>query len=56
MHVRVVHLCTALAAIGVTAPGGGLAQYVVVPGDSVHLLPEGVSLEQEPWSNPWQWP
>ncbi|RZB14423.1 alcohol dehydrogenase [Streptomyces sp. F001] len=40
------HLCTALAAIGVTAPGGGLAQYVVVPGDSVHLLPEGVSLEQ----------
>lgn len=26
------HLCTALAAIGVTAPGGGLAQYVVVAG------------------------
>nr|WSZ20314.1 alcohol dehydrogenase catalytic domain-containing protein [Streptomyces canus] len=40
------HLCTALAAIGVTAPGGGLAQYVVVPADSVHQLPDGVPLEQ----------
>ncbi|WP_406424687.1 alcohol dehydrogenase catalytic domain-containing protein [Streptomyces sp. NBC_01589] len=40
------HLCTALAAIGVTAPGGGLAQYVLVPADSVHLLPDGLSLEQ----------
>ncbi|MFF2846125.1 alcohol dehydrogenase catalytic domain-containing protein [Streptomyces sp. NPDC058001] len=40
------HLCTALAAIGVTAPGGGLAQYVVAPADSAHRLPDGVSLEQ----------
>jgi (R,R)-butanediol dehydrogenase/meso-butanediol dehydrogenase/diacetyl reductase len=40
------HLCTALAAIGVTAPGGGLAQYVVVPADAVYRLPDGLSLEQ----------
>ncbi|MGW0583900.1 alcohol dehydrogenase catalytic domain-containing protein [Streptomyces sp. NPDC002920] len=40
------HLCTALAAIGVTSPGGGLAQYVVVPAGSVHPLPDGLSLEQ----------
>ncbi|MBA4864599.1 2,3-butanediol dehydrogenase [Streptomyces sp. PSKA54] len=40
------HLCRQLAAIGVTSPGGGLAQYVVVPASSVHVLPDGVSLEQ----------
>ncbi|MFH8737031.1 alcohol dehydrogenase catalytic domain-containing protein [Streptomyces sp. NPDC017964] len=40
------HLCTALAAIGVTAPGGGLAQYVVVPADAAVPLPDGLSLEQ----------
>ncbi|MEV6700914.1 alcohol dehydrogenase catalytic domain-containing protein [Streptomyces sp. NPDC051453] len=40
------HLCTALAAIGVTAPGGGLAQYVVVPADAAVSLPDGLSLEQ----------
>ncbi|MFJ1969512.1 alcohol dehydrogenase catalytic domain-containing protein [Streptomyces sp. NPDC087903] len=40
------HLCTALAAIGVTAPGGGLAQYVVVPAGSAHRLPDGLSLER----------
>lgn len=40
------HLCKDLAAIGVTAPGGGLAQYVVVPADSVHQLPDCVPLEQ----------
>ncbi|MFE6157303.1 2,3-butanediol dehydrogenase [Streptomyces sp. NPDC056486] len=40
------HLCAALAAIGVTSPGGGLAEYVVVPTGSVHRLPDGLSLEQ----------
>ncbi|MEU9188486.1 alcohol dehydrogenase catalytic domain-containing protein [Streptomyces sp. NPDC048484] len=40
------HLCSALAAIGVTSPGGGLAQYVVVPAGAVHRLPDGLSLEQ----------
>ncbi|MFF1691029.1 MULTISPECIES: 2,3-butanediol dehydrogenase [unclassified Streptomyces] len=40
------HLCTALAAIGVTSPGGGLAEFVVVPQDSVHQLSDGLSLEQ----------
>ncbi|MEV4970302.1 alcohol dehydrogenase catalytic domain-containing protein [Streptomyces scopuliridis] len=40
------HLCTALAAIGVTSPGGGLAQYVLAPAGSVHLLPDSLSLEQ----------
>ncbi|MCX5063224.1 MULTISPECIES: alcohol dehydrogenase catalytic domain-containing protein [unclassified Streptomyces] len=40
------HLCTFLAAIGVTSPGGGLAQYVLAPADSVHPLPDGLSLEQ----------
>ncbi|MFF1901220.1 2,3-butanediol dehydrogenase [Streptomyces sp. NPDC058206] len=40
------HLCARLAAIGVTSPGGGLAQYVVVPADAVHRLPDGLSLEQ----------
>ncbi|MGW1025358.1 alcohol dehydrogenase catalytic domain-containing protein [Streptomyces sp. NPDC002577] len=40
------HLCRSLAAIGVTSPGGGLAQYVVVPAASVHPLPDTVSLEQ----------
>lgn len=40
------HLCTALAAIGVTSPGGGLAQYMVAPAESLHLLPDGLSLEQ----------
>ncbi|MFE2733543.1 alcohol dehydrogenase catalytic domain-containing protein [Streptomyces sp. NPDC059349] len=40
------HLCTALAAIGVTSPGGGLAEYVVVPAASAHRLPDAVPLEQ----------
>ncbi|MEV0774350.1 alcohol dehydrogenase catalytic domain-containing protein [Streptomyces sp. NPDC050433] len=40
------HLCTALAAIGVTSPGGGLAEYVVVPEDSVFRLPDALPLEQ----------
>jgi len=40
------HLCTSLAAIGVTSPGGGLAEYVVVPAGSVHRLPDRLSLEQ----------
>ncbi|MFE6961704.1 alcohol dehydrogenase catalytic domain-containing protein [Streptomyces sp. NPDC057696] len=40
------HLCAALAAIGVTSPGGGLAEYVVVPAGAVHRLPDGLSLEQ----------
>lgn len=40
------HLCTALAAIGVTSPGGGLAEYVVVPAAAAHRLPDGVPLMQ----------
>ncbi|MFC6065305.1 alcohol dehydrogenase catalytic domain-containing protein [Streptomyces ochraceiscleroticus] len=40
------HLCSRLAAIGVTSPGGGLAEYVVVPAGAVHRLPEGLPLEQ----------
>ncbi|MEU6421483.1 alcohol dehydrogenase catalytic domain-containing protein [Streptomyces spiralis] len=40
------HLCAYLAAIGVTSPGGGLAEYVVVPAGSVHRLPDGLPLEQ----------
>ncbi|MEV8410889.1 alcohol dehydrogenase catalytic domain-containing protein [Streptomyces niveus] len=44
--VGLSHLCTALAAIGVTSPGGGLAEYVVVPESAVFRLPDGVPLEQ----------
>ncbi|MFC9746439.1 alcohol dehydrogenase catalytic domain-containing protein [Streptomyces niveus] len=44
--VGLSHLCTALAAIGVTSPGGGLAEYVVVPENAVFRLPDGVPLEQ----------
>ncbi|MEB8340209.1 alcohol dehydrogenase catalytic domain-containing protein [Streptomyces endophyticus] len=46
------HLCAKLAAIGVTSPGGGLAEYVVVPTGSVHRLPDGVSLEQGALAEP----
>ncbi|MEV8350278.1 alcohol dehydrogenase catalytic domain-containing protein [Streptomyces niveus] len=44
--VGLSHLCTALAAIGVTSPGGGLAECVVVPESAVFRLPDGVPLEQ----------
>ncbi|MGW6400636.1 alcohol dehydrogenase catalytic domain-containing protein [Streptomyces sp. NPDC055134] len=40
------HLCASLAAIGVTSPGGGLAEYVVVRAEAAHRLPDEVPLEQ----------
>ncbi|MEW2626130.1 alcohol dehydrogenase catalytic domain-containing protein [Streptomyces sp. NPDC048106] len=46
------HLCVRLAAIGVTSPGGGLAQYVVVPAGTTHRLPDAVSLEQGALAEP----
>lgn len=40
------HLCTSAAFHGINAPGGGLAERTAVPAENVHVLPDGVSLEQ----------
>jgi (R,R)-butanediol dehydrogenase/meso-butanediol dehydrogenase/diacetyl reductase len=48
------NLCVYPAWIGLTAPGGGLAEYCIVDEERAHLLPESVTLEQgavvEPFS------
>ena len=38
------NICRILAFHGLSAEGGGLAEYTVVTADQVHPLPEGVSL------------
>ena len=48
------HLCVYPAYIGLSAPGGGLAEYCIVDEERAHYLPESVTLEQgaivEPFS------
>ncbi len=38
------HLCRNMVAIGLMAPGGGLAEYSVVPSELVFALPDEISL------------
>ncbi len=40
------HLCEVIAFHGINADGGGLSEYTAVPAESVHVLPDAVSLEQ----------
>jgi (R,R)-butanediol dehydrogenase/meso-butanediol dehydrogenase/diacetyl reductase len=39
------HICRILAFHGLSAAGGGLSEYTVLPADMVHPLPDSVSLE-----------
>lgn len=39
------NICRVLAFHGLSADGGGLSEFTVMPADMVHPLPEGVSLE-----------
>lgn len=39
------NICRVLAFHGLSANGGGLADFTVLPADAVHALPEGVSTE-----------
>lgn len=39
------YVCDHLGLYGIDAPGG-MAEYVVVPTDTVHVIPEGVAIEQ----------
>ncbi len=39
------NICRILAFHGLSADGGGLSEYTVLPAENVHLLPDGVSLE-----------
>lgn len=39
------NICRVLAFHGLSASGGGLSDYTVMPADMVHALPDGVSLE-----------
>jgi (R,R)-butanediol dehydrogenase/meso-butanediol dehydrogenase/diacetyl reductase len=38
------HLCRLIGTHGLSAPGGGLAEYTVVPAKFLHALPENLSL------------
>jgi (R,R)-butanediol dehydrogenase/meso-butanediol dehydrogenase/diacetyl reductase len=38
------HLCKLLGSHGLSAPGGGMAEYTVVPASFLHPLPENLSL------------
>ncbi|MDH6280188.1 2,3-butanediol dehydrogenase [Prescottella agglutinans] len=40
------HLCEVIAFHGINADGGGMSEYTAVPAESVHVLPDAVSLEQ----------
>jgi (R,R)-butanediol dehydrogenase/meso-butanediol dehydrogenase/diacetyl reductase len=39
-------MCDVIASIGLSAAGGGLSEYCVVPRHRVHVLPQNLSLEQ----------
>ncbi|MFE2432006.1 2,3-butanediol dehydrogenase [Streptomyces sp. NPDC059373] len=39
------NLCENFGFIGLMGGGGGMSEYVVVPADRVHLIPEGISTE-----------
>ena len=39
-------MCDVIASIGLSAPGGGLSEFCVVPAHRVHVLPQNLSLVQ----------
>jgi (R,R)-butanediol dehydrogenase/meso-butanediol dehydrogenase/diacetyl reductase len=39
------HICQKLAFAGISASSGGLSEFVVIPAENIHTLPEQVSLE-----------
>jgi (R,R)-butanediol dehydrogenase/meso-butanediol dehydrogenase/diacetyl reductase len=39
-------MCDSIASIGLSAPGGGLAEFTSVPAHRVHPLPDGMTFEQ----------
>ncbi|WP_330256056.1 2,3-butanediol dehydrogenase [Nocardia sp. NBC_00565] len=51
------NLCESFGFVGIMGGGGGMSEYVVVPGHRIHLIPEGISAETaaliEPLSVAW---